>query len=536
MNKNNYPWLTKEDDIRPFNTLDKRRRYMEWLGNQLGYTQISDWYRVTQNDFKKNRGISLLKYYKKTTILLLRDLIHQVEWYEWMFEHHVPHGFWEKEDNHIRYLKWLEQKLNYNNPEDWYKINGKILKESYGNKFLDANNGLIINSIIKYLPKYNLVEWKFDINVPTNFWNDINNQRRYMDWLLETLNYTKVKDLYKLTPDNLKNNYGSGLLSKYNNTLIKLVIAIYDEFTLYEWKFKCGVYNHFWDNIENQKRYMNWLYKKIKYKSMEDWHNLTLDIVRKNYGKTFISQHYGNSIINLLKKIHPEYNWKEWLFLLSPEGFWNDINNQKRYIEWFKVKMNIQTIEEWYNIKLEDFLNNKGYMLIEYYNNSYSNVIKSFFPNYKWVEWKFTQPPNNFWKDINNQKCYMDWLYEELEFTKVEDWYKVTKEILYANCGDGLLCHYYNSSPTKMIKTILSEYKWTYTKFIGRQNSYKSTKWLKYIENKNNIVIQHAENGGEFKIPNTKYKADGYCKENNTIYEFNGCLYHGCTKCFRHIL
>jgi hypothetical protein len=43
----------------------------------------------------------------------------------------------------------------------------------------------------------------------------------------------------------------------------------------------------------------------------------------------------------------------------------------------------------------------------------------------------------------------------------------------------------------------------------------------------NNINIQHAENGGEYTIENSKYKVDGYCKELNTVYEFNGDLWHG---------
>ena len=34
------------------------------------------------------------------------------------------------------------------------------------------------------------------------------------------------------------------------------------------------------------------------------------------------------------------------------------------------------------------------------------------------------------------------------------------------------------------------------------------------------VLIQHALNGGEYKIHNSMYKADGYCKETNTIYEF----------------
>ena len=47
-----------------------------------------------------------------------------------------------------------------------------------------------------------------------------------------------------------------------------------------------------------------------------------------------------------------------------------------------------------------------------------------------------------------------------------------------------------------------------------------------------NVNIQHAENGGEFLIPTTKYKADGYCKETNTIYEMNGAFYHSDPRMF----
>jgi hypothetical protein len=53
-------------------------------------------------------------------------------------------------------------------------------------------------------------------------------------------------------------------------------------------------------------------------------------------------------------------------------------------------------------------------------------------------------------------------------------------------------------------------------------------KWLNSISND----IQHAENGQEFKIPNTKYKVDGYNVKTNTVYEFHGCYWHGCPLCF----
>lgn len=63
------------------------------------------------------------------------------------------------------------------------------------------------------------------------------------------------------------------------------------------------------------------------------------------------------------------------------------------------------------------------------------------------------------------------------------------------------------------------------------------------------VNIQHGNNIGEFRIPNTKYSADGYCKETNAIYEFHGDYWHGnpnkfiqsemnitCKKTFREIL
>ncbi len=62
--------------------------------------------------------------------------------------------------------------------------------------------------------------------------------------------------------------------------------------------------------------------------------------------------------------------------------------------------------------------------------------------------------------------------------------------------------------------------------------SVKSINWLESIMNREEIYIRHAMNGGEYKIPDTRYKADGYCKETNTIYEFHGDYWHGNPKLF----
>lgn len=56
--------------------------------------------------------------------------------------------------------------------------------------------------------------------------------------------------------------------------------------------------------------------------------------------------------------------------------------------------------------------------------------------------------------------------------------------------------------------------------------------WLNAIQQQTGTTIRHALNGGEFRIPSTRYRADGYCAETNTVYEFLGDIWHGNLKMF----
>lgn len=65
---------------------------------------------------------------------------------------------------------------------------------------------------------------------------------------------------------------------------------------------------------------------------------------------------------------------------------------------------------------------------------------------------------------------------------------------------------------------------------LGKKGySSKGILWLNKIMAKEGISIQHAENGGEFKVQFGKYtfSFDGYCAATKTVYEFYGTYYHG---------
>ena len=54
---------------------------------------------------------------------------------------------------------------------------------------------------------------------------------------------------------------------------------------------------------------------------------------------------------------------------------------------------------------------------------------------------------------------------------------------------------------------------------------------MKVPENERVYFIRHAGNGGEKTIQYVG-QVDGYCHATNTVFEFQGCYFHGCTLCY----
>ena len=54
--------------------------------------------------------------------------------------------------------------------------------------------------------------------------------------------------------------------------------------------------------------------------------------------------------------------------------------------------------------------------------------------------------------------------------------------------------------------------------------------WLEYMSLKLNDQIQHKYNHGEMRLGQHNLPVDGYHKQSNTVFQFHGCIFHGCPK------
>lgn len=296
--------------------------------------------------------------------------------------------------------------------------------------------------------------------IPDDYWKDKENIILFMRFVCYTNKYKEIEDWYNCAKTNIIKLGGGKLFIKFNDVIEILNFIYENNYTFYFWKLNI-VPKGSWDDLNKQKEYMNWIYNKLEFKSMEDWYNLTYQQIYKNYGYT-LTERYKNYPYGILKNIYPDYDWKPWKFNMVSSKLWEIKEILDKYRDYLSKTMNINKIEDWYNINQEIIFKNDGSGLIKK-AGSLINLLKIFYPDYVWLEWKLKKT-ENFWVNIDNQRKYMDWLFKELKYETMEDWYKTSILIFNKNRGCGILKRYENS-PKKLITSVYNDYQWDDKKF-----------------------------------------------------------------------
>ena len=111
---------------------ENQERYAKWLGEQLGFKTMEDWYKIGKELIHNHFGGGLLsQYYNNSPSQFVKTLFPDEDWLEWKFGL-TFRGFWEKTENQERYAKWLGEQLGFKTMEDWYKITYIEISSHYG--------------------------------------------------------------------------------------------------------------------------------------------------------------------------------------------------------------------------------------------------------------------------------------------------------------------------------------------------------------------------------------------------------------------
>jgi very-short-patch-repair endonuclease len=309
----------------------------------------------------------------------------------------VPDGYWEEYSNHIVFKEYLAHKLGYKSDKDWYKITKTQIDKNGGSGLMVKKyNGSPLAFLKAVFPDICWYPWLFQ-SAPNGFWHSIDNQKQYIKWLMNKIGWTTLGDLYKLTNKILNENNGSGLGNIYNNCIIDLLVAVYPngcENTIwYPWLLEGHAPNKYWLIKENRCKYLEWLFDRLNFTSMEDWYTVDQNTFRENYGSGLVlSKLYNSSHIKLIiDNLGDKYEFYPWNFSQCPQHYWKDYKNRLYFMKWFSNEHKLYTVDDWYNIS-SIFLKAKcGGLLGHYYSDSYIKLIIDLNPDLEFDKSKFSR-------------------------------------------------------------------------------------------------------------------------------------------------
>jgi hypothetical protein len=212
-----------------------------------------------------------------------------------------------------------------------------------------------------------------------------------------------------------------------------------------------------WTDHHNRKRFAEMLAEKLGYTDPTDWYGITQSKIEDFGGAGLIAKYYHRSPIMFVKDIISS-DLKEWLFGSTPKGFWRDLTNVKVYMEWLYNVKKFETLDDWYNIRTDDFKENKGIGLLDVYNNTILSLLRAVYPDKTWYPWLFPVTTSGTWVDTTTHVAYIHWLAEKMGITTPDGWYLYDRNVLKDNKGEGLLSNYYGGSFTRLLKAVYPGY------------------------------------------------------------------------------
>ena len=92
-------------------------------------------------------------------------------------------------------------------------------------------------------------------------------------------------------------------MEEFNNSPVKILESMFPEHEWLPWKFENGA-KHFWSDIKNQQRFMEWAGKELKIKELSDWYNVSVQVLKNTVkmlkNKGFYQVGRSKSLVKLL--------------------------------------------------------------------------------------------------------------------------------------------------------------------------------------------------------------------------------------------
>lgn len=300
---------------------------------------------------------------------------------------------------------------------------------------------------------------------------DLNNnsnthKRSILRKIEQQLDVTHWEEWYKVTT---KQWSQKSILSlrRANETVSSFAMSMYPQHDWKVWKFERHPHG-MWktttsseDDHKNSKKnhliqreYMDWLGRQIGVKTMEDWYEIGTEDLLKHGGSGLLVMNNWSATA-VVKSVYPEYPWLGWRFRSSSKRYWENVDNQRQFMDWLGKQLGIAQWQDWYKVTRAQIGENGGWAIIHRYNGSPSSILTTVYPQFSWELWKFDRSPREFWNDENQVQQYLQWVAKELNIKSIDDWMILAKHRLAKLKKGSVLLEKCNYDINRMVELLL---------------------------------------------------------------------------------
>lgn len=376
-------WMFRQTKRGLWDDQDRVLEYLRWLGDELGFQDYEDWYRVTVTNFRDNYGATLvLNKYGGHLHRVVTENFPEYDWKLWLFNR-TPGRMFDDWQFRKDAIEWMASEIGIEGPEDWYQVSRKEFKENRLWGMLSHQySSSVFNLVSDIYPEIDWKPWLFD-KAPNAFWNDEGHWHEYLDWFEERMQITNPAEWYMVKNEDFARLNGNSLLyEKFSGSPQQVALYRYPDFPWKRWEFQ-QVADGYWENRENCKEYLGHLAEVLGIEEVTDWYKVTLRDFGGNEGGGILASFDMSPSTVISENIDGE-DWKPWLFGKAPNRFWNNQENQRWYMDWLAGELGIKELDGWY-IYDRDVLNRrKGGGLLRLYSTSLARILVTLYPDYDW--------------------------------------------------------------------------------------------------------------------------------------------------------
>jgi hypothetical protein len=185
------------------------------------------------------------------------------------------------------------------------------------------------------------------------YWNNKENQLNFLNALGRDLGFKRMRDWYNITPEQIRENGGSPLLEKHDNSPSKLLKFVYNTYRWNELKFLNLQHRKargYWNDPINQREFLDNLGKEFGFKCLDDWYIISIKQIMAKGGGGLLDK-YGSIRSKMLISVYDSHQWNISYFQTKMQvHYWEMKERRINLVKELAKKLRVVNLSDWYRI------------------------------------------------------------------------------------------------------------------------------------------------------------------------------------------